>query len=48
MEKETVMKEIRYKDLPPHLKKKYKNSVLFEQENQIRAKKYDFDMKKLK
>ena len=36
-----------FKDLPPHLKHKYKNSPLFEKENAFPTKKLNFDPAKL-
>ena len=49
MENESINNKIKLKDLPPHLQRKYKNSILFEKENlQQKAKKYYFDLDKLK
>ena len=48
MESESTKKNIQLKDLPPHLQRKYKNSILFEKENIGKAKKYNFDIQKIK
>ncbi len=48
METETKTKNIQFKDLPPHLQRKYKNSILFDKENIGKAKKYNFDIQKIK
>ena len=39
---------IKFKELPPHLQKKYKNSVVFLKENQHPERKFEFNMSKLK
>lgn len=39
---------MRYKDLPAHLQKKYKNSIIFEKENQLSDSKFEFNLQKLK
>ncbi len=48
METESIKKSIQFKDLPPHLQLKYKNSILFEKENIGNNKKYNFDIQKIK
>jgi hypothetical protein len=39
---------IRYKDLPPQLQKKYKNSIIFAGEGRIGHSTFDFDLQRLK
>lgn len=48
MNKEDEKKIIRYRDLPPHLQRKYKNSPIFAKQSRECVKKFDFDLEKLR
>lgn len=39
---------MRWKDLPPHLQKKYKNSIIFERERRGAEGNFEFNLQKLK
>lgn len=46
--KEEMKKLPKFEELPKHLQRKYKNSIIFEKENKVTSKALKFDAEKLR